>query len=252
MFSKLFASLLVAGVLAAPPAFAQTRLAGIKARSHLTCAAFPRPILARETPSGWTGFLPDVCRAVAIAALGPQAGYEFTTLDPPEDDKALNAGAFDVLFLTEAEIARNGLAGKVAPGPAVFFESYAVMVEKGSAATRLDDLAGAPVCLHEADPAADALAEYFAKKGESFVAMPFQEDVEWRDAYHSRHCRAAVSETTDLIGLSAEKGVNAFDSVLLPEKLAVFPIIAATPTGDPRWAATVARVVGHLRAVQAQ
>lgn len=252
MFSKLFASFLVAGVFAAPPAFAQTRLADIKARGHLTCAAFPRPSLARETPAGWTGFLPDICRAIAIAALGPEARYEFKTLDPPEDDKALNASAFDVLFLTEAETARNGLAGKVAPGPAVFFESYAVMVEKGSVAKKLDDLAGAPVCLHEADPSADALAEYFAKKGESFIAMPFQEDVEWRDAYHARHCRAAVSETTDLIALRAEKGVNGFDSVILSEKLAVFPIVAATPTGDPLWTAAVARVVDFLHAAEAR
>ena len=250
MFSKRLASFVVAGALAAPPAFAQSRLAGVAARGHLTCAAFPRPVLARETPAGWSGLLPEVCHAVAIAALGPQARYEFKTLDPPEDDKALNDGASDVLFLTETEIARNRLGGKVASGPAVFFESYAVMVEKGSGAKKLDDLAGAAICLHEADPAAEALVGYFAKKGESFIAMPFQEDVEWRDAYNARHCRAAASETTDLIALRGEKGVNGFDSVLLPEKLAVFPIVAATPTGDPLWAAAVARVLAFLHVGQ--
>ena len=124
------------------------------------------------------------------------------------------------------------------------------MVEKGSGAKKLDDLAGAAICLHEADPAAEALVGYFAKKGKSFIAMPFQEDVEWRDAYNARHCRAAASETTDLIALRGEKGVNGFDSVLLPEKLAVFPIVAATPTGDPLWAAAVARVLAFLHVGQ--
>ncbi|MGO8739343.1 hypothetical protein [Rhodoblastus sp.] len=245
MFARILALLLLAS-LAAPPALAQSRLAAIEARGPLTCAAFPRPSLARETPSGWTGFLPDLCRAIAIAALGPDAGDDFKSLELPEDEKALNGGAFDVLFLTQEEIAENALARIVAPGPAVFFNSYAVMVEKGSAATRLEDLAGASICLHEADPAAEALAEYFGKKGKSFIAMPFQEDVEWRDAYNSRHCRAAAAEMTDLIDLRLHRGVNRFDSVLLPEKLAVFPIIAATPPGDPRWTAAVARVVRFL------
>jgi general L-amino acid transport system substrate-binding protein len=250
MFARILAVFALAALFM-PPACAQTRLATIRARGHLACAAFERPSLARETPLGWTGFLPDICRAVAIAALGPDAHYQFKTLDPPEDEVALGSGDFDVLFLTETEIARNGLAGKVAPGPAVFFNSYAVMVEKGSAATKLEDLAGASICLHEADPAAEVLAETFAKKGKSFIAMPFQEDVEWRDAYNSRHCRAAASETIDLIELRLHRGVNGFDSVILPEKLAVFPILAATPLDDPQWSAGVAGVVDFLHGSRA-
>ena len=165
--------------------------------------------------------LPDVCRAIAVAALGPAARAEFKSLELPDDEQALNGGAFDVLFLTgEGKSPKRARPEKCAPGPAVFFNSYAVMVEKGSAAaTLLEDLAGAPICLHEADPAAEALAEYFGKKGKSFIAMPFQEDVEWRDAYNSRHCRAAAAEMTDLIDLRLRQGVNRFDSVLLPEKL---------------------------------
>ena len=58
-----------------------------------------------------------------------------------------------------------------------------------------------------------------------------------------RHCRAAAAEITDLIDLRLHKGVNRFDSVILPQKLAVFPIVAATPLGDPQWSAAVARAV---------
>ncbi len=236
-------ALFALAVLAGQPVRAQSRLAAIKARSALACAAFERPGLARETTSGWTGVLPDFCRAVAVAALGPNARFEFKFLELPGDNTALDAGAFDVLFLTATEIARNGLAGKVAPGPAVFFDSIAVMVERGSTAKKLDDLAGSSICLHEADPAAELLDQFFARKGKSFIAMPFQEDVEWRDAYNARHCRAAAAEITDLADLRRHKGVNGFDSAILPEKLGVFPILAATPLGDPRWSAAVARAI---------
>ncbi len=242
MFPRILAVFALAA-LAAAPACAQSRLAAIEARGVLACAAFERPGLARETPSGWTGVLPDFCRAVAVAALGPNGRFEFKTLDLPEDDKPLDAGAFDVLFLTATEIARNGLAGKVAPGPAAFFESIAVMVEKDSTAKKLDDLAGASICLHEADPAAELLDQFFSRKGKSFIAMPFQEDVEWRDAYNARHCRAAAAESAELTDLRTHKGVNGFDSVILPEKLGVFAIMAATPPGDPQWSAAVARAI---------
>jgi general L-amino acid transport system substrate-binding protein len=250
MLSRIFAALLLAGSLAAAPAFAQMRLSQIKARGYLTCAAFERPSLARATPRGWRGFYPEICRAIAIAALGPDAIFEFKTLDLPRDSQALDAGVFDVLFLTEEEIAKHALAGEVAPGPAVFFNSYALIVEKGSPAKRPEDLAGAPICLHEADPAAEALEEFFARKGKSFIAMPFQEDIEWLDAYNARHCRAAASETTDLIDLRLRRGVNRFESVILPEKLAVFPILAATPKGNSRWSAAVSWVVHFLHAAE--
>ena len=240
MFLRILALFAVA-VMAVQPVRAQSRLAVIKARGALACAAFERPGLARETPSGWTGVLPDFCRAVAVAALGPNARFEFKFLEPPGDDTALDVGAFDVLFLTATEIARNGLAGKVAPGPAAFFESIAVMVEKDSTAKKLDELAGASICLHEADPAAELLDHFFARKGKSFIAMPFQEDVEWRDAYNARHCRAAAAEGAELTDLRTHKGVNGFDSVILPEKLGVFAIMAATPPRDPQWSAAVAR-----------
>ncbi|HUO54360.1 MAG TPA: hypothetical protein VMU18_06455 [Rhodoblastus sp.] len=250
MIARTSALLLVAGALAAPSVCAQTRLADIKARGHLTCAAFPRPGLASEIKDGWTGLLPDLCKAVAVAALGPDAKFEFTGLELPNDAKALAEGAYDVLFLSEPEIAANALAGKIAPGPTAFFETYAIMVEDKSPAATIDDLAGAAVCYHEADTASQAFEERMEQKDKSFVPMAFQEDVELLDSYNSRHCTAIVSETTDLLDLRRRKGVNNFDSKLLGETLAVFPIVAATPLGDAQWAAGVAWVVHFLHAAE--
>lgn len=250
MLSRLSALFLLAGALAAPSVCAQSRLADIKARGHLTCAAFARPGLAWQAGSGWKGLYPDICQAIAVAAFGSDAKIEFEAIDLPKDNTALNSGSFDVLFLTEPEIAETSLARKVAPGPAAFFETYAVMVEDDSTAKTPEDLAGAPVCFHEADAASQAFEERLDRNGKSFVAMPFQEDVELLDAYNSRHCKAVASEATDLIGLRRRKGVNHFDSKILAEPLAVFPILTATPIGDPQWTAAVSWVVHFLHAAE--
>jgi general L-amino acid transport system substrate-binding protein len=250
MLTRYCALFLLAGAVAAPNAGAQSRLDEIKARGRLTCAALPRPGLASLSQSGWKGLYPDICHAVTVATLGPDGKFAFEGLDLPKDGKALDAGAYDVLFLTEPEIVENGLGGKVAPGPAAFFESYAVMVEKNSAVKALDDLAGVRVCLHEADAATQAFEERLAQKGASFVPMAFQEDIELLDAYNSRHCQAVASEATDLIDLRQRKGVNHFDSRILPDRIAVFPVVAATPIGDPQWSTAVTWVVHFLHAAE--
>jgi general L-amino acid transport system substrate-binding protein len=238
------------GALSAPTVFAQTRLAEVKARGSLSCAAFPRPGLAREASSGWQGLYPDLCHAIAIAALGPGAHFEFDALELPKDASALGKGDYDVLFLTEPEIAQASLGGKISPGPAVFFETYALMTEENAPAKAPEDLAGAPICFHEADTASQALEERFDKKGFTFIPMPFQEDIELLDAYNARHCRAVVSEATDLAQLRLKKGVNNFESRIMAEPLAVFPVLAATPISDPQWSAAVSWVVHFLQAAE--
>jgi general L-amino acid transport system substrate-binding protein len=247
---KFFAPALVIGALAAPAVSAQTRLAEIKARGHLTCAAFPRPGLARETSGGQDGLYPDLCRAIAVAALGPDAKFECETLELPRDAEALGRSEFDVLFLTEPEIVNSSLAGKIAPGPVVFFETHRLMVEDSAPAKTPEDLAGARICFHEADAASAALEERFDKKGLAFIAMPFQEDVELLDSYNSRHCTAIVSESTDLANLRLKKGVNRFDSRILAEPLSVVPVLAATPASDPQWSASVSWVVHFVQAAE--
>ena len=62
-------------------------------------------------------------------------------------------------------------------------------------------------------------------------------------------CKAVVGESTALAKARLSGGINQLRSRLLPEHLATFSIIAATPLGaDARWGSIVALAIATLRA----
>jgi general L-amino acid transport system substrate-binding protein len=245
-------ALCLACAACAPALAAQSRLSEIKSRGHLACAAFPRPGLARESDGkASSGLFGDLCRAIAIAALGPEAKYEFTALELPKDSDELKHGAFDVLFLTEGEIAGAAVADTLAPGPAAFYETYRLLVPRDSAIAKPEDLAGKSLCFHElTDEAVAALDQRFDRAKLSFGHAGFQEDVEMLDSYNVHYCDAVASESTDLARIGLQRGVLKFESRLLPEPLGVLPILTMTPLDDPRWSAAASWVVQFVIAAE--
>jgi general L-amino acid transport system substrate-binding protein len=237
-------------LLCAPSALAETRLAEIKARGSVSCAAFPRPGLAMQHGSDTKGLYVELCHAITVAALGENAKQEFRVLEAPQDVEALRRGEIDVAFLSGSEFVNRALLDAVTPGPAVFYASYALLLEANSTAQTPDDLSGVPICFNQSRSEYQALEDRFAKKGLVFVRLGFEEDVELLDAYNSRHCRSALAEATELAAIRLRKGVNRFDSRILAEPLAVFPILAATPKGDAQWARIVAWTVHVLQAAE--
>ena len=67
------------------------------------------------------------------------------------------------------------------------------------------------------------------------------------DAYNVQRCQTVVGESTTLANVRLDGGINHLKSRLLPDHLAAFPIVAATPLKeDAQWAAIVAWTVGTL------
>ena len=66
------------------------------------------------------------------------------------------------------------------------------------------------------------------------------------DAYNVQSCQAVAGEITTLASTRLDPGVNHLSSRILPETLAVFPVMATTGTGDARWSSIVAWTVHTL------
>jgi general L-amino acid transport system substrate-binding protein len=152
----------------------------------------------------------------------------------------------DVFFLDASEIIAEGLADKVVPGPTIFFQNTAVMVAESSPAQHLSDLAGQPICFLIGGNAQRHLEAWFAARRLDFIRMAYREDVELSDTYNAQVCRGLAGETTTLAAVRLDGGVNELRSRILPERLAVFPIMAATPAEDAQWSAIVAWTIHTL------
>ena len=219
----------------------------IRAQGVIRCGGEPRPGLVSVRPDGRAmGLFLDICRAIGAAVLGPEGRLEFHQYDSSKAYDAVRNGSDDVYFLSGAEILEEDLAGKVLPGPAVFYETTAVMVADNSPVRQLADLAGKPICFSLGSNAERHLDAWFAAHHLDFNHMGYQEDVELYDTYNVQVCRGLAGEVTTLAEVRLDGGVNHLHSRILPEPLAAFPIVAATGTQDAEWSAIVAWVVQTL------
>ncbi len=219
----------------------------VKARGFVRCGSVARPGMASADVHGrWTGLEVDVCRAAAAAVLGSPERIEYHAYGTPKDFDAVRNQQDDIYFLTGSEIDEQKLAGKVLPGPAVFFESHAVMAPAGSAEQHVDDLSGNSICFPTGSPVERTLNAYFDRTHKNWFRRGFTEDGEMIDAYNAQSCHALAGEITTLASVRLDPGVNRLSSRILPETLAVFPVMAATGTEDAQWSSIVAWTVHTL------
>ena len=78
-------------------------------------------------------------------------------------------GTDDVAFLTGSEILDQNLAGKLVPGPAIFYETTAVMVDENSPVQHLAELAGQSICYSLGSNAQRHLEAWFAAHHFDFI-----------------------------------------------------------------------------------
>jgi general L-amino acid transport system substrate-binding protein len=219
----------------------------VQSRGRVRCGSVERPGIAERDGAGqWRGLAVDVCRAVAAAVLGKAERFEYHTYESQSGYERLQARADDLYFLTGREIVEGKLIGALVPGPTVFIASDAVMVPGNSAVQHVAELAGKGVCFMIADTAEQALGHYFGTAHLTWLRHPYSEHGEMEDAYAAQRCQAVAAESTELARIRTLPGQARLRSRILPERLNVFPVVAATSTADGQWSAIVAWTVHTL------
>ncbi len=238
---------MLAVVAPGAPAWAGGVLDRVRVQGIVRCGAEERPGFAWVGADGRiAGLAVDLCRAIAVAALGPEGRVGFRLYESSRDYDAVRGGVDDLFFLSGTEIADEKLAPSVLQGPTVFIEALSLMVPEASSVRRLEDLAGGSVCFMVGSGAQRALEAAAEQRHLSFARLGFQESEEMLDAYNVQRCRAVGGEATQLAQMRLDPGVNHLVSRILPQPLALYPVFAATGTGDGRWSALVAWVMDAL------
>jgi general L-amino acid transport system substrate-binding protein len=229
-------------------AWAMPAMAGVlervRAEGILHCGGTIRPGLAFPGPDGTlSGLEVDLCRAVAVAVLGPKGKVDFHGYILPASYDPLRQGSDELAFLTESEILDADLAPVVVPGSPVFFETIAALVPEASAARHVADLAGLNVCAEPGTGAERSIAPWFAARRLALSYFPFQESDEELDAYYAGHCSAMVNEMTSIAAIRIQAAGDGHPSRMLPEPLAAYPIMTVTGLDDARWSALVSWIL---------
>ncbi len=228
---------------------ADTTLSAIQTRKTLNCVVITEEVdWNREDLHGdLTPLAEEVCRAVAVATLG--RGDRLQVLREPAEPEALTAlhnGLADLVVGVTPAIS-TALRLDVAYGPPVFLDTQQILVHRDAGIHDIAGLAGNTVCFIAGTDTAGVLLAATRARGIAIRPFPFQEEGEMSAAFTGGRCQAISAYASRLAAMRLQfRG----DYVLLPDRLALSPVVVATRAGDVAWSAVVAATVDVL--IQAQ
>ena len=232
---------------AALPVHAAT-LARIRASHTLRCG------VNQETPEYSStddhgprrAFDAEICRAVAIAILGPDARVILTSY--PDDVgamTALRAGKVDLLPTLTLDLTHASNPA-LAFSPPILYDGVGFLIPSSASLTHADQLSGKKICFLASTQVELSLRVWFARQHLDFVPFPFNEEGEMEAAFVSGNCPALAGDLTRLVSTRIGFGPLAARYALLPDPIshdpAVIsqdPLAAASRSDDPAFARIV-------------
>ncbi len=239
-------------LLAARPGAAST-LETVRARHTLACGVVSEAQdWNKEDLHGDLSALgSEVCRAVAVAALGRADAARITAYPAePEALAGLAGGKVDVLAGVTPSVSR-ALRDGIAFGPPIFWDTQTFMVHRALGVAGAAGLAGRTVCFIDGTDTGAVLLAAMRAQGVRIVPFPFQEEGEMEAGLVGGHCAAIGAYASRLAGMRARFHALVHDFVLLGDVLAVSPASVATRQPDAAWSALVGATVDALGVTRA-
>jgi general L-amino acid transport system substrate-binding protein len=222
------------------PLHAQT-LAQIRQTRTLRCG------INQETPEYSTSddhgsrqsFDTDLCRAVAIAILGPEARV-VTTFYPDDVTaaEALRAGKVDLIPTQTLDLTHDADPAFTF-SPPILYDGVGFLVPTSAHLTNAIQLANKKICFIAETEVEVALRAWFLKQHLKFLPFPFQEEGEMEAAFVTGNCAALAGDLTRLTSTHLAFGPLAARYALLPEQISQDPLAAASRADDAAFAAIV-------------
>jgi|ERR1035441_9353529 general L-amino acid transport system substrate-binding protein len=227
---------------------AGTTLDRIKAAGSLTCGInTEEPEYSTQDAHGNHGaFDLDICKAVAVATLGPNAKF---TVKPYRDEqdalKALKSGEIALLATGSPNYINTTNTGFGFSRP-IFYDYQGFLVNKTMGIRSPRDLAGKKVCFLGGTEIEMQIQGYMKREKIDWLPFSFQEEGEMEAAFITRNCAAITADVSQLAyERIAFKGM-ARNFEILPDVIAKDPLALAYRLDDPQWAAIVNWTVESL------
>lgn len=238
---------------AAQTAPAQATLARVRAAHTLRCGIdFEEAEYSTADAHGnHSRFDLDLCKAIAVAALGPNAQFKAVPFRAEQDAlDALRSREIDVLATASVNFQNTATLGLGFATP-IFHDHQAFLVNRGSGFHSARDLAGRKICFLGGTEYEQQLQAFMARTGIPYLPFSFQEEGEMEAAFITGNCAAV---TADLSQLAYER--LAFASTramyeMLPDVVAPDPLAPAFRRDDPQWASLVRWTVQALLLAEA-
>jgi general L-amino acid transport system substrate-binding protein len=188
----------------------------------------------------------DICKAIAVATLGPNAKSVVVPYRAEEDAlNGLKAGKIDVLASASTNLLDTANQGIGFSRP-VFYDYQGFLVNTSMGVSKVQDLAGKKTCFLGDTEIQTQVQGYMQREKIKWLPFPFQEEGEMQAALITNNCAAVTADVSQLAyERIAFKGM-AKQFVILPDVIAKDPLAPAYRLGDPQFAAIVDWTVNAL------
>lgn len=184
----------------------------------------------------WSGFFPDMCRALAAAILGDAEAVDFVEVDFVTRFDALRDGAYDVLMSSTTWTMSRDLALELAFTATLLYDGQGFLAHRSLGVERLDELSGpATVCVHSNTTTIDNLNDLVATRQPNLEIRPYESNEAGFDAFFARSCDMFTTDKSSLIGLRAGRASDPEDYVLLADVVSREPLGPAVRQDDVAW-----------------
>jgi general L-amino acid transport system substrate-binding protein len=231
--------LLIAGLTSR--AHAGATLDRIRAAGSLPCGInIEEPEYSTQDAHGnHAVFDTDICKAVAVAVLGPNAKFTVMSYRDEQDAlKALKSGEVALLATATPNYINSANKGFGFARP-IFYDYQALFVNKTMGVATPHDLAGKKICFLGGTEIETQLTSYMQREKIKFLPFPFQEEGEMEAALVTRNCAAVTADVSQLgyERLGFKSVARNFE--ILPDVVAKDPLAPAYTLEDTQWAAIV-------------
>jgi general L-amino acid transport system substrate-binding protein len=191
----------------------------------------------------------DLCKAFAIAAIGPKPVLKVVSFpDSASATAALRAGTVDVVAdFSHAVTPGLRLSRQVLNDGIGFSRSSGGENRSRSRPCRKE---GLKACFLTETNVEVGLRSWFDEQHLDFVPFPFQEEGEMEAAYITNNCIGLAGDVTRLVNTRLNFGSWAKEYLLLPEVISRDPLASATRDDDPQWSNVISWVIEALIAAK--
>ena len=227
-------------------------LARVKSANSLKCGVdFEEAEYSTKDAHGnHSRFDLDLCKAIAVAVLGPNAKFTAVPFRAEDDAiKGLKSGDIDVLATASSNY-MNSAAEEIGLTRPVFYDFQGLLVNKTLGLHSAKDFAGKKVCFIDGTELQNQVDGYMKREGIKYIPFPFQEEGEMEAALITGNCAAVTADVSQLAyERIAFKGA-ARNYEILPDVLGRDPLAIAFRIDDPRWGTLLGWIFSAL--VQAE
>jgi general L-amino acid transport system substrate-binding protein len=226
-----FLACLAAGLLSlAAPAQAGPTLDAVRQNGSVRCgvangvAGMSRP----DSQGRWVGLHADICRAIAVAALGDAEKVRFIPVTAQSRFTALQSGEIDVLvYLTALTLSRDATLGLSIIAPPYFYTGQGFLVRRSLNVSRASELDGATVCATQGSVIERNLNDFAQRANIRLTTIAFDTQPTVLAAFFAGRCDAI---SNDMISLSANQlAAPAPNALVPPPDLIAGPAVHCRP-----------------------